>query len=706
MNRSVDEGLHWAVVGAPSAAWVQIFTFGCYAMFLACFFHAVSDGAHPDKRRVRANVTALLAFVFAYWFVESWAHHRTPYYSYATGFVDLLPRLPIGSLGVPSGPSNACTSMVLGLDESMRANGIPLSVLVMEASLSYAALWTVRGLCRSQLIQPLLAALMLVNVDALLDPVVASAHNCASGAPLVAGAARLGLWRWYTDPALSADWFGIPLFNYAAWFAAPALLVSLTNLLAPIDRDRQAPRRLLIVLVLGIGAFMFFMTPGKLPPHLQGVAFLGVLALAVGAVWRKSDAFRFSGRWQPLTAVPSLSTLGLASAALVSTGLFVRQPLLLPVWGATVLLGIWFIFLPHRSERKWLLSKWQDCERLIRVHYVGFTVMLALLGGGAVAGAPSAGLIAGLLTVALSFHVYAYVLNDVIDLEVDRLQPRRQRDPLVRGAISRHTALAIALVQLPISCLATIQLHGDTRAWLALAAAYLLMFVYNRWGKVCAVPPVTDVVQGLGWGALALYGMFIAKPELTSEDFERVAPIFVYGTGFIVLINGIHGGLRDLWSDGELKKRTTAIFLGAKRRPGSPDQEVFSGWPLTLFAFAVHTAMFVPVVTFLLRQPSFYLPELRGPVGELLAFLFALSNVVLWRVVRPIEPARSIWVSRHLFVLLLPPLVLYALSQVTSTIVSIAVLFAYFVPLFAQEQLRDRALGIGRRLLNVEEEAR
>jgi 4-hydroxybenzoate polyprenyltransferase len=546
---------------------------------------------------------------------------------------------------------------------------------------------------------------MLVNIDALLDPVVATAHDCSSGAPLDAGTSRLGLWRWYTDPVLSADWFGIPLFNYAAWFAAPALLVALANLLAPVDGDRPTRRGALMLLVFAVAVFMVFMTPGKLPPDLQAVAFLGVLALAISAVWRNSDAFRFTARWDPMTAVPSLSALGLASAALAFRGLFVRQPLLLPVWGASVVLGVWFVFLPHRTERKWLLSKWQDCERLVRVHYVGFTVMLVLLGGGAVAEAPSARLIAGLSTVALSFHVYAYVLNDVMDLDVDRLQPRRQRDPLVRGAISKHAALAIALVQVPISCLATIQLHGDIRAWLALAAAFLLLFTYNRWGKVCAVPPATDLVQGLGWGALALYGMFIAKTRLTSEDVERVAPIFIYGSGFILLINGVHGGLRDLWSDGELKKRTTAIFLGAKRRPGSSDQEVFSRWPLVLFAFAVHTAMFVPMVTFTLRE-SFYRPAVHGLVGELVALLFVLSNVVLWRVVRPIEPARGRWVSRHLFVLLLPPLVLYSLSQVTSRIVSTVVLFAYFVPLFAQEHIRDRALGLGRRLLQAQEGAR
>ena len=42
----------------------------------------------------------------------------------------------------------------------------------------------------------------------------------------------------------------------------------------------------------------------------------------------------------------------------------------------------------------------------------------------------------GLLLVGLCFHVVAFVLNDIFDLELDRTDPTRVQSPLVAGQIS------------------------------------------------------------------------------------------------------------------------------------------------------------------------------------------------------------------------------------------------------------------------------
>jgi 4-hydroxybenzoate polyprenyltransferase len=79
------------------------------------------------------------------------------------------------------------------------------------------------------------------------------------------------------------------------------------------------------------------------------------------------------------------------------------------------------------------------------------TAILPLLGGVSASSQLTAFRIAVVLVVAGCFHIFAYVLNDVIDLPVDRTQSLRQRDPLVSGIISPRRALGIALVQIPLA---------------------------------------------------------------------------------------------------------------------------------------------------------------------------------------------------------------------------------------------------------------
>src|SRR5262249_35012064 len=137
---------------------------------------------------------------------------------------------PVGALHVPHGAVNACTTLVVRWDAMDGARGLPLSVMMMEAALTYAAMWTARKAEASPVVQALFAGLSLLALDALLDPAVAAIHDCGTGALAASTRSGIGLWRWYSIGAPSAEWFGIPLFNFAAWFAGPALLVSFANL--------------------------------------------------------------------------------------------------------------------------------------------------------------------------------------------------------------------------------------------------------------------------------------------------------------------------------------------------------------------------------------------------------------------------------------------------------------------------------------------
>src|SRR5512134_2697366 len=134
-------------------------------------------------------------------------------------------------------------------------------------------------------------------------------------------------------------------------------------------------------------------------------------------------------------------------------------------------------------------------DRLIRLHFIDFSGLLPLLGATTVRRQLRVAEILALLGVATCFHVFAYVLNDVVDLPIDRTQPLRQADPLVRGAIRRWHALAVALAAIPLTLPLTHWLGGGANAHGTLLIGFAAMTAYNLWGKRGRFPPITDAVQ-------------------------------------------------------------------------------------------------------------------------------------------------------------------------------------------------------------------
>jgi geranylgeranylglycerol-phosphate geranylgeranyltransferase len=184
--------------------------------------------------------------------------------------------------------------------------------------------------------------------------------------------------------------------------------------------------------------------------------------------------------------------------------------------------------------------------------------MLYFLVGVSTGEAPATGrVVVWSLVMGALFHVYADVGNDVMDLPIDRTDPRRATSPLARGAITPQWALAAALAMLPLM-FATL-LFAETRSALGpVVTGTLLIGIYNVVGKVLAVPLVADVVQGIGWAALVVAGAFAAGGATTATIWASLAVVV-----YITMVNGLHGAIRDSVNDDRAGARTTALMLGA-----------------------------------------------------------------------------------------------------------------------------------------------
>jgi 4-hydroxybenzoate polyprenyltransferase len=290
---------------------------------------------------------------------------------------------------------------------------------------------------------------------------------------------------------------------------------------------------------------------------------------------------------------------------------------------------------------------------LLRGSALGISLVMPLVGAAA-AGVVDRRAMLELVGVGLAFHCFAFVLNDVIDLPVDRTEPRRSNSALVVGAVRPEWALALALVQVPAAVGIVLLMSRGTRPIVALAIGFALLGVYNVAGKRCPLPPLTDLVQGCGWAALTLFGGAVVGPWTPTSWW-----VAAYVALYIVLINGVHGALRDLANDLRCGVRSTAIWMGA--RPDPIDQHRIVLPPvLATYGIGLHVLMGSILFVALVALP--YGAEATAATAIALVILWGAASWFLAVAVRSAADPLTLRASGmlHLVATLAGPVVLLA----------------------------------------------
>jgi hypothetical protein len=187
-------------------------------------------------------------FVLTFYVLETWATYASPYFVYAQSFPVMLPTPPRASLpqwlidrmGEPSGAVIACAETTRSILEAHRPRTIPIQVPLMEGTIAYVALHATRLVDATWRSRPFLAGMAVLALDALLDPAVSDAFHCDGVQARTFG---LGLWRWFTVPEAMGQWYGIPLFNFGAWYASAIICVGVPGLLSSSWRELRRWRQ-------------------------------------------------------------------------------------------------------------------------------------------------------------------------------------------------------------------------------------------------------------------------------------------------------------------------------------------------------------------------------------------------------------------------------------------------------------------------------
>ena len=198
--------------------------------------------------------------------------------------------------------------------------------------------------------------------------------------------------------------------------------------------------------------------------------------------------------------------------------------------------------------------------RFGRLTAAGLGLSSVVIGHATAGGSLGLSVLIGLLLVGLAFHIVAFALNDLFDLDLDRTDPTRAASPLVAGQITPRTAgIVIAAVAVDSFVLEWIWFGVSPIAASALSLGYVGLVFYDAFSKTLPVPLVADAVQGAGWACLVWYGAIRGGG---SSRATLLCALFV--VGFVVIVNAVHGGLRDLRNDSRRGARTAAIVFGAR----------------------------------------------------------------------------------------------------------------------------------------------
>ena len=160
--------------------------------------------------------------------------------------------------------------------------------------------------------------------------------------------------------------------------------------------------------------------------------------------------------------------------------------------------------------------------------------------------------------------IFGFVLNDYVDVEVDRLSKDLASRPLVKGTISRRTALLICGICVVGAFVAIfLVFYNSYPAFVYGIVAILLSAVfgsvYNFYGKRFVG---SDFVVALSEALLVLFGALMVVQGNPLSIFTWI--IFVLTFNQLVYENAVSGGIKDADHDYLMKVKNIALSSGVK----------------------------------------------------------------------------------------------------------------------------------------------
>lgn len=159
-----------------------------------------------------------------------------------------------------------------------------------------------------------------------------------------------------------------------------------------------------------------------------------------------------------------------------------------------------------------------------------------------------------LFVIGLLCHIYGFVLNEYMDIDVDKKSEDLKKKPLISGIIPKKHALFIALSSCICASIITIYFFRFILPILFLLLAIFLCEIYDFFGKKIIG---LDFVLGLGFFFICLMGASTVTYNFTTLTYIVCSVYFMH----ISFNNSVEGGLKDVDHDHLAGAKTLALKM-------------------------------------------------------------------------------------------------------------------------------------------------
>lgn len=192
--------------------------------------------------------------------------------------------------------------------------------------------------------------------------------------------------------------------------------------------------------------------------------------------------------------------------------------------------------------------------QLLRLQTAATTALTPVIGG-LVMGQRDIFFLFILFIIGFLYHVYGFVLNEYVDIDVDKKSKDLNKKPLISGIVPKNHALFIAFSSCISGFILTIYFFMDVFSLLFLIFAFIFGSIYDFYGKKI---PGLDFVLGVSFFFICLMGASTISSDFTIVTYIVCSIYFIH----ISFNNSVEGGLKDVDHDYLAGAKTLATVLG------------------------------------------------------------------------------------------------------------------------------------------------
>jgi len=160
-------------------------------------------------------------------------------------------------------------------------------------------------------------------------------------------------------------------------------------------------------------------------------------------------------------------------------------------------------------------------------------------------------------------HTYGFVLNDIIDYNIDKTSKEISDRPLVSGTISIKKAWIYAIFSMMISFIIAFYLAFTTSIYypiIVLALSAIFVTIYDLISKKI---PGMDIILTTSIFFLILYGASTVVKDIFYVT-KLALIVCILGSIQVLFMNAIAAGMKDIENDYRRGARTLAIKMGVR----------------------------------------------------------------------------------------------------------------------------------------------